>query len=375
MKKLLIIGVTFGLLACGNQKHKEEKAPEEPVVDEVTFTEAQKKNAALQVGAIEQKQISSVLKLNGKIDVPPQNIVSVSVPLGGYLKGTKLLPGMYVRQGESIATVEDPQYIQLQQDYLTARARFAFLDSEYIRQRELNKGKAASDKVFQQAEADYNAQKVLINALAQRLKLVGIEPSRLNENNISRSVSIHAPINGYVSKVNVNIGKYVSPTEVLFELINPTDIHLSLKVFEKDLDKLFIGQKLVAYTNNEPDKKYNCEIILISRDLSTDHAAEVHCHFEEYDKKLLPGMYMNAVLQVANNRTWALPEGAVVRFENKHYIFLAKGNKYTMTEVKTGESELGYVEILEGENFKGQDIVIKNAYSILMALKNKAEEE
>lgn len=375
MKKILIIGLAIGLMACGNQKHKEEKAVEEPVADEVTFTDAQKKNAAIQLGGIEQKQISSVLKLNGKIDVPPQNIVSVSVPLGGYLKGTKLLPGMYVRQGEGIATVEDPQYIQLQQDYLTARARFTFLENEYIRQRDLNRSKAASDKVFQQAEADYNAQKVLINALAQRLKLVGIEPSRLNESNISRSVSIHAPINGYVSKVNVNIGKYVSPTEVLFELINPTDIHLSLMVFEKDLDKLFIGQKLVAYTNNEPGKKYNCEIILISRDLSADRAAEVHCHFEEYDKKLLPGMYMNALLQVTNNRTWALPEGAVVRFENKHYIFLAKGNKYTMTEVKTGESELGYIEILDAENLKGQDIVVKNAYSILMALKNKAEEE
>ena len=370
-----MIGLAMSLLACGNKQNKEEAKTEEPVSDEVTFTEAQKKNAAVGTGAIEQKQISSVLKLNGKIDVPPQNIVSVSVPLGGYLKGTKLLPGMYVRQGEAIATVEDPQYIQLQQDYLTARARYTFLENEYVRQRDLNKGKAASDKVFQQAEADYQGQKVLINALAQRLKLVGIEPTKLNENNISRSVSIHAPINGFVSKVNVNIGKYVSPTEVLFELINPTDIHLSLRVFEKDLDKLFIGQKLMAYTNNETGKKYNCEIILISRDLSADRAAEVHCHFEEYDKKLLPGMYMNAELQVSNNQVWALPESAVVRFENKQYIFIAKGNKYTMTEVQTGEEEQGYIEIVNGANLKGQDIVTKNAYNILMALKNKPEEE
>lgn len=375
MRKILMIGLAMSLLACGNKQNKEEAKTEEPVSDEVTFTEAQKKNAAVGTGAIEQKQISSVLKLNGKIDVPPQNIVSVSVPLGGYLKGTKLLPGMYVRQGEAIATVEDPQYIQLQQDYLTARARYTFLENEYVRQRDLNKGKAASDKVFQQAEADYQGQKVLINALAQRLKLVGIEPTKLNENNISRSVSIHAPINGFVSKVNVNIGKYVSPTEVLFELINPTDIHLSLRVFEKDLDKLFIGQKLMAYTNNETGKKYNCEIILISRDLSADRAAEVHCHFEEYDKKLLPGMYMNAELQVSNNQVWALPESAVVRFENKQYIFIAKGNKYTMTEVQTGEEEQGYIEIVNGANLKGQDIVTKNAYNILMALKNKPEEE
>ena len=216
---------------------------------------------------MEQREISSILKVNGKVDVPPQNMVSISVPLGGYLKTTQLLPGMHVNKGDVIAVMEDQQYIQLQQDYLTAKARIAFLENEYLRQKELNQSQASSDKVFQQAEADYRSQRILITALGEKLKLAGININKISETNISRSINIYSPINGYVSKVNVNIGKYVSSTEVLFELINPLDIHLALKVFEKNLDKLFIGQKLIAYTNNQPDKKYPCEILLIGKDL------------------------------------------------------------------------------------------------------------
>ncbi|MGN6566856.1 MAG: efflux RND transporter periplasmic adaptor subunit, partial [Flavipsychrobacter sp.] len=232
------------LTACSSKKttqHAENAAKTNDST--VTLTDAQIKNAGIVTGTMEQKQLSSILRLNGVIDVPPQNMVSISVPLGGFLKSTNLLPGMHIKKGDVIAVMEDQQYIQLQQDYLTAKAKIGFLENEYNRQKDLNSAQASSDKVFQQAEADYKSQQVLIAALAEKLKLAGINVDQLNETNISRSVNIHSPINGYVSKVDVNIGKYVSPTEVLFELVNPADIHLALKVFEKDLDKLFIGQK------------------------------------------------------------------------------------------------------------------------------------
>lgn len=375
MKNIIILITALMIASCGTDKKKEVKKVEEVAGNVATFTDAQKKNAGIVTGNMERRTVSATLQLNGKIDVPPQNILSVSVPLGGYLKSTHLLPGMHINKGETIAIVEDQQYIQLQQDYLTAKARLVFIENEYHRQKELNLSKASSDKVYQQAEADLKTQKVMISALSERLKLVGISPDRLNENNISRTVNIYSPISGYVSKVNVNIGKYVSPTEVLFELINPTDIHLALKVFEKDLDKLFVGQKVVAFTNNETGKKYDCEIILISRDLSPDRTADIHCHFEEYDKKLLPGMYMNAEIPVSNAAAWALPEAAIVRFENKQYAFIQKNeHQFEMTEVNTGNSEKGFVEILNAERFAGKVFVTTNAYALLMSLKNKSEE-
>ena len=375
MKNIIFLSLILSLAGCAGNKNADEALSAPENTNSVTLTDAQIKNAGIITGEVTRKEISTILKLNGIVDVPPQNMVSISAPLGGYLKSTTLLPGMHITKGDVIAVMEDQQYIQLQQDYLTAKARIGFLENEYHRQKDLNSSQASSDKVFQQAEADYRSQQVLMAALAEKLRLAGINVDQLNEKNISRSVNIYSPINGYVSKVDVNIGKYVSPTEVLFELVNPADIHLALKVFEKDLDKLFIGQKLVAYTNNDPGKKYPCEILLIGKDLTIERNTDVHCHFETYDKSLIPGTYMNAEIEVKKNDAYTLPEDAVVRFENKNYVFIKKrNNQFQMTEVNTGNTENGFIEILNAENFVSGELVIKGAYSILMSLKNKSEE-
>jgi len=377
MKSIIYLSViTILLTACGEKKPATDNTGKAENTNIVTLTDAQLKNASILTGKIEQREISSVLKLNGKIDVPPQNMVSISVPLGGYLKSTKLLPGMHVNKGEAIAMIEDQQYIQLQQDYLTAKARIGYLENEYNRQKDLNQSKASSDKVFQQAEAEYRSQQVLISSLAEKLQLIGINVRTISASKISRSVNIYSPITGFVSKVNVNIGKYVPPTEVLFELVNPTDIHLALKVYEKDLDKLYIGQKLVAYTNNQPAKKHEAEILLIGRDLSADRNADVHCHFETYDKTLVPGTYMNAEVQVKNTKAYAIANEAIVQFEGKQYIYKVIGNRqFEMTEVNTGESENGFTEILLPTKAMTANTVFvtKGAYSLLMMMKNKAE--
>jgi membrane fusion protein, heavy metal efflux system len=363
------------LVACGSKSAKEEVATTGNTANTIILTEAQLKNAAITTGKMEQKEISSILKLNGKIDVPPQNMISVSVPLGGYLKSTKLLPGMQISKGQVIAIVEDQQYIQLQQDYLTAKSKISFLKNEYERQKELNQSQSSSDKVYQLAEAEYYGQRVLISALAEKLKLAGINPARLNENTIARSVNVYSPINGFVSKVNVNIGKYVSPTEVLFELINPADIHLALKVFEKDLDKIFIGQQLLAYTNNKPANKHSCEVLLVGKDLSADRSTDIHCHFEKYDKSLVPGTYMNAEIEVKNRLAFVLPENAIVRFEGKQYIFIKEvEHRFVMTAIETGITENGYTEVLSVSKPSYQEVVTKGAYALLMALRNKSDE-
>lgn len=376
MKQLIILSNIVLLLAsCGSSKTEEKKSAAQTNENIVSLTDAQLKNAGIQTGKVEQQSISSVLKVNGKIDVPPQNMVSISVPLGGYLKTTKLLPGMHISKGEVIAVMEDQQYIQLQQDYLTAKVQFSFNESEYNRQKELNQSKATSDKVYEQTRATYQTQNILIKSLEEKLKLIGVSPANINANNISRSINIYSPINGFVSAVNVNIGKYVNPSDVLFELVNPTDIHLALTVFEKDIDKLYIGQKLMAYTNTQPDKKYPCEIILISKNLSDESSAQVHCHFEQYDKTLLPGMFMNAEIEVKSNNVNALPDDAIIRFENKQYIFITKGkNQFEMLEVKTGNSENGFTEVSIDEKLAKETFVLKGAYNLLMKMKNTSEE-
>jgi len=370
---ILIISVLF-ISSCGKQTTSENtEVKEETTV--ITLTDAQIKNAAIEVGKITEQPISSVLKVNGKIDVPPQNMVSISAQLGGYLKSSQLLPGMKVKKGEVIATMEDQQYIQIQQDYLTTKTKLNYLEKEYNRQKDLNESKATSDKVFQQTESDYQAQRIALKALYEKLKLIGINPETLSESGISRNINIYAPIDGYVTHVNVNIGKYVNPSEVLFELVNPTDIHLALTIFEKDIPKLYIDQKVIAYTNNEPEKKHDCEIILIGQHLSDERSVEIHCHFNDYDKTLLPGMYMNSEIEVTNKNSSVLPESAIVNFENKHYVFVQLDkHRYEMKEVLIGTQREGFCELMSTEGLRDKNIAIKGAYTLLMSLKNKSEE-
>src|SRR5215204_3527889 len=379
-KQFIIIAATFFLLSCGDSKKTEEKETvetNETVQNSnvVSLTPEQAKNTGIATGKLEMQYISSTLKVSGQIDVPPQNMVTVSVPMGGYLQNTKLLPGMYVGKGQSIAIVQDQQYIQMQQDYLTAKARLAYLQKEYERQKDLNQSKATSDKQLQQTEAEYRSQQAMVGGLSQRLRLINVSPDRLSVGSISRSINVYSPISGYVSKVNVSIGKYVSPSDILFEIINPNSIHLALNVFEKDINKLKIGQKVLAYSNTNPTKKYNCEIILINKDVSPDRSAEVHCHFENYDKDLVPGMFMNAEIEQSNYQANVLPEEAIVSFEKGNYVFVVKANnQFEMLPVQTGITQAGKVEIKAATpDLLQRSFVTKGAYALLMKMKNTEE--
>lgn len=372
MSKNIVITITaiLFLTSCGNKKSEEETTETTTVENTTTLTDAQIKNAGIQTGKIEQKEISATLKLNGKIDVPPQNLVSISVPMGGYLKSTKLLEGMFVTKGQVLCVVEDQQYIQLQEDYLLAKAKIGYAKAEFERQKELNQSKASSDKVYQQAQAEYNSLSVMVQSYGEKLKFAGINPNNVSAKSISKSINVYSPISGYISKVNVNTGKYVNPSDILFEIVNPSDIHLALTVFEKDINKLAIGQSLMAYTNTNPNKKYPCKIILIGKDFSENRSTEMHCHFNNYDKTLLPGMYMNAEIEVKSQQSNVLPSDAIVSYENKNYLFVAKANKqFEMKEVSIGNTENEFTEILS-DDLNKENIVIKGAYALLMKMKN-----
>jgi len=314
-----------------------------------------------------------ILKVNGLIDVPPSNIVSISIPLGGYLKKTNLIPGMFVKKGALLAVIEDPIYIQLQQDYLTAKSRFAYLEADYIRQRDLNATKSTSDKIYQLAKSDFESQKYLVKSLQEKLKLIGIDPSQLNETTISRAINFNSPINGYVTKVNVNIGKYVTPTDVLFEIVDPSDLHLRLIVYENDVLNLKIGNEVTFTTNNDLSKKHMAHVAVITPNINEERTTDVHCHLVNENVRLYPGTYVSAEISLNNAKVDALPEESIVKWENKPFVFVKQPDQsYKLVAVALGVTTNGFIEVKT--NLQGQDIVLKNAYTLLMKLKNSSEE-
>lgn len=376
LKNLIALLSILIILACTGNKTKEavevEKGNDSLIANLVTLNAVQLKTANLAFGTAQLMSMHKILKVNGAIDVPPSNIVSISIPMGGYLKKTSLIPGMFVKKGNLLAVLEDPSYIELQQDYLTAKSKLVYLEADFNRQRDLNATKSTSDKIFQLARSDYESQKYLTKSLSEKLKLLGIDPLTLNENNISRAINFNAPINGYVTKVNVNIGKYVTPTDILFEIIDPSDLHLRLIVYENDATNLKVGNKVSFYTNNDIRKKYLAKVAVINPNINEDKTTEVHCHLVNESVRLYPGTSANAEIELNDAKVNALPEQAIVKWQNKPFVFIKmEGNSFKMVPVEMGVSTNGYVEI---KNDLGkQAIVTTNAYTLLMQLKNSAD--
>jgi membrane fusion protein, heavy metal efflux system len=364
------------LSSCGSKKEETES---NPILETnvVSVNEAQLKTADIQLGRIEQRNISNTLRVNGKLDVPPQNLVSISAPFGGFLKNTELLQGKSVRKGERIAIIENPEYVQFQQDYLDARSQLEFLEMEYRRQEELAKESINAQKTLQQAKASFFSKQAVVNGLHSKLALLNFDFKKLEQGEIGSVISLYAPINGYVTEVNYNIGSFVNPTDVLFKIVDTRHLHAELTVFERDVIKIKKDQRVRFVLPGDNVERF-ATVYLIGREIQPDRTVRIHCHLDQEDTNLLPGMYLNAVIELGNNVTDVLPDKALVDFEGKHYVFIAeKANQFRMVEVEIGTSELNYIVVAlpEGYDKSTSKIVVNGAYSLLSKMKNSEEGE
>jgi cobalt-zinc-cadmium efflux system membrane fusion protein len=355
----------------------------------VSLTAAQIQSAEVRLGKVEDRQISGVVKANGQLDVPPQQMVSISAPLGGFLKATELLPGSKVTKGQLIAVIENADYIQLQQDYLEARNQTEFNKADYDRQQELAKENVNAQKTLQQSKANYLNGLARMNGLAARLKLINIDPSSLQEGNITSTARVYSPINGFVTDVNVNIGKFVNPADVLFTIVDTEHLHAELTIFEKDIHKIKIGQKVRFTLANETSER-TATVYLIGREIRPDRTITIHCHIDKEDRNLLPGTYLQAVAETGGVVVTALPETAVIGYQGGKFIFTpvmarseqAKNEEirapetlFRMVEIEVGPTESGYTEVILPDNFdRSSDIVVQGGYAILSKMKNSEED-
>lgn len=371
---ITILSLLFLVSCKGDQKESESKTSMQQQ-ESIQLTSEQVKNAGLIVGNPEERNVKGILQLQGTVTVPPKSVVSVSIPLGGYIRKTDLMAGMHVKKGQLLAVLEDMQYIQLQQDYLTAKEKFQLAKSEFDRQKELNAKKASSDKLLEQTATEMQTQRIYMSSLAQKLALVNINVKTLTASNISKTVAIVSPINGLVSKVNVNVGKYMAPTDMLFELLDMSDIVLVMNAFEKDIHLLSLGQTVTAFSNANKKKRYSAKISYINQSLNDDRAAEVICKVNKYDSSLIPGLFINAEAEFENEKAITVPEDAVVRWQGKFFVFAFTGNNsYKMVAVEPGTTSEGYRQIKSSVINASSKIVTKNAYTLLMTFMNGGDQ-
>ena len=375
MKKIIILFITLSLFSCSKNEETPAETAFEVSGNQISLTEQQKKNAGIETTILGNQSIANKIMLSGQINVPPQSMSEVSSSTAGIVKMARFMPGNYVSKGQTLAVVENPELAKIQQDYLQARSALSYAQKDYERQKYLNQYQASSNKVMQRALSEKQIQNAAVHGMASQLRSYGINAEKVSAGNIQKSVSITAPISGYISAVNVSVGQFISPSEILYTLINNNSVQLELKVFEKDLDKISLGQRVYAFTNQNPTKKYAANVILISKDFASDRSVMVHCNLVDKNESLIPGTFMNAEVEVNAEEGFVVADDAIVTWENKQYIFEeVKPKTYKMFPVNIGNSENGYTELLNFDpKNRNKKFVVKGAYSLLMAIKNVEE--
>lgn len=356
-------------------------APAGPVV--VSLTQAQYTMAAIALGQPTLRSLSTTLKVNGAIDVPAQNMVSVSVPVGGYIRQIQLEPGMRIRKGQTLVVLENPEFIQLQQDYLDTKAKLEYADLEYARQEELSRDNVNAVKIFQQVRSNRQSLQAQLAGMGQRLAILRINPATLSPARMTRTITVPAPVSGYVTDVPVNNGRFVNPADVLVQITNVDHPHVRLNIFEKDIMRIRSGQSVRFGVGSEEAMNRRGTIFLIGKAIAPDRTISVLAHPEGTASDYIPGAYVSAQVDVKTQPLPALPESAVIEYGGKSYVYVldrkdAKAAVYhfRQIEVKPGVHEDGYIAVMlpPGIDAQKTPIVVRGGYGLLAKLNNSEEE-
>lgn len=342
---------------------------------EVKLNEAQYKASAITLGSFEKKNLSEVIHANGYTKLPPQNQADVSVHMGGMVKQINVMEGQYVKAGQNMAAIESPEFTRIHENYLVSKSNLEFIEAEFDRQKTLSEENVNAKKIFQKTKADLETEKARFNSLKKQLGLLHINPS----GETTSVIPVVAPISGYVTEVNIKMGSNIETGKPLFSIVDNTKMHVDLLVYEKDLFKVKPGQTVRFVLTNQNNAEIKGKIFSIGAAFENEtKSVAVHADILNENKILIPGMYVNALIDVGGNQVNALPTEAVVKADGREFIFILeehhdeKGEEaheasyhFQRIEVKTGTNQLGFVEVTPLQTIAGDaKIVLKGAYYI-----------
>lgn len=374
-KSAAVVFTTLLFVACGDSSNKAEKAVLSPAEDQLIVTKAQYDGNKMQQGNLSEQSFPSIVQCTGMIDVPPQSRAIISSFAGGYIQKTPLLVGNKVLKGQVLATLQNPEFIEMQQNYLETAEKLRFLKSEYERQKTLVEEQISSQKNFLKAESNYKSTLALYNGLKKKLQMLNINIKEVEAGNITSEIAIYAPIHGSVTKMNVSKGTYVSPADEIMEIINTDHVHLELAVFEKDILKIKEGQKIVFGIPEALEATFEAQVYLVGTSIdSQNRTVTVHGHLENDDAHSFAlGMFVDAQIITASSQAVALPNDAIITVDDKYYVLLInskKDNEYVLEqkEVAIGNSFNGYTEIKNTTDFTESDqFLTKGAFNLIRA--------
>ena len=372
MRQIYIILFSLALLSCGKSEKQMESESKTTASNTITVTKAQFDTESMELGTLKEQSFNETVKANGFIDVPPQNKASVSTFSGGYIKRTPLLIGDRVRKGQLLVTLENTEFVEIQQQYLEIAEQLNYLKSEFERQETLYNEKITSQKSFLKAKSTYKSTLALYNGLNKKLKMMHINPTSVEKGIISSTINLYAPIQGSVTKVNVSNGAYVSPADEILEIVNTEHIHLELSVFEKDILKIKKHQNINFKIPEASDTIYKAEVYLVGTSINdTDRTIKIHGHIENDEHtNFVMGMFVESDIITDSKKGLALPKEAAFEIEGTHFALVLTDKKesvYTFNRVKlvVGKQSEAYIEVINSADFKDKEVLTKGVFMLM----------
>lgn len=338
---ILILGILIS--ACNssstNQEDEHDHEHEEHVENMVSLSQQQMEAIDLKLVDIEDRNMNIDIQVNGTIELPPQHKADISPVMGGIVKRIYVIEGDKVKKGQTLATLQHPDFIQLQEDYITAINNFEFTEKEYFRQQKLNKEKVTSDKSFEKITSEYKNLKSKLEALKIKLQMLGLNIKGIENGKIYAQINIVSPFNGSVSAIETNIGSYVEPMSKLFEVVNNNELHADFMVYEQDINKINVGQK-VFFSTASINTEFEGEIHNISPIFEENpKALHIHADISTTKENLIPGMYINGRIVADNVKTTVVPQESIVQENGKYYIFVKRKESIQVHNHDHGDEE------------------------------------
>lgn len=297
MKKIIFSVAVLLLASCDSSNKQAEPArDEQPAGTASVIVETAD---TMQVdGVTSATAIANPSSFNGTLVTPPNNFATVTLSMGGIVKNLSLLPGTYVNKGTVLGTLENPDFIDLQQAYLDSYAQLEYLEAEYQRQQTLSREAVASQKKFQQSKADYLSMKSRLQASAAQLRLLGVNPETLSSSGIRPYMEVKAPINGYISNVQANLGKYLNVGEPLCDLIDKSQTMVRLTAYEKDLAGMKVGSRVQFRVNGLGKTTFHATLVSIGQQVDdSNRSIELYAKVLDASPLFRPGMYVSARME------------------------------------------------------------------------------
>ncbi len=366
---LFIIIISFFITSCGSNKKEEAKLSTDEKL--IIISEEQFKADNMAFGEMQEISFSELIKCNGNIVSKPSGIAKISPTVSCLVKNIYCTSGQKVNAGQILFKLSGNEFLDLQKDFSETASQLKRIESEYERIKSLYNDSIGTKKDLISSESEYKSINAKYSALKIKIKLIGLDVSKVENSNFYQTFLIKSPIDGYISKINVSIGQNIDQQTNMAEVLDIKQLQLQISLYEKDINKLNIGQQINFKLSSNNDNIYTAKLVSIGRTVNPDSKTiECYADIDDLDSgNFVNNAYIEADIIYKTEIAKAVPEESILKINDANYVlaFIKKhNNSYYLKslEVKIGRSSSGYVEILKQLSYS--KLLSKGTYNIII---------